>query len=168
MDGISHHELFEFRLIVEPELAARAAERATAGDLAELRRAIKQMEDNAADRKRFVEADVAFHSAIFKASGNRVGQLVFAMTHRGLLTSVATTASLAEIGHAISFHKAIYAAIHGRDPQGARKQMIAHLTDAREVLLRAGSARLDEEILGRIRPIQRASREASVGDEAVR
>jgi GntR family transcriptional repressor for pyruvate dehydrogenase complex len=155
MEGISHHELFEFRLILEPELAARAAERAAASDMAELRRALKLMEDNTADRKTFVEADVAFHSAICKASGNRIGQLVFAMTHKGLLNSVVTTASLAELGHAISFHKAIYAAIHGRDAEGARRQMIAHLMDAREVLLRGGPARLDEEILGRIRPIQR-------------
>src|SRR5271154_6604172 len=38
LDDLSHHELFETRLIVEPELAARAAERATAEDLIGLRR----------------------------------------------------------------------------------------------------------------------------------
>src|SRR5580692_5002462 len=35
LDDISHHELFETRLIVEPELTARAAARATDADLAE-------------------------------------------------------------------------------------------------------------------------------------
>src|SRR5579871_3060171 len=44
LDDLSHHELFETRLIVEPELAARAAERATTEDLAALRKAIKDME----------------------------------------------------------------------------------------------------------------------------
>ena len=34
LDDLSHHELFETRMIVEPELAARAAERATVEDLA--------------------------------------------------------------------------------------------------------------------------------------
>src|SRR5439155_17548637 len=36
LDGISFHELMEARLIVEPELAARAARRATAEDISEL------------------------------------------------------------------------------------------------------------------------------------
>src|ERR1700749_180702 len=40
LDDLSHHELFETRLIVEPELAARAAERATAEDLAVLRNTV--------------------------------------------------------------------------------------------------------------------------------
>src|SRR5580704_1999223 len=44
LDDLSHHELFETRLIVEPELAARAAERATVEDLAGLRQAIMAME----------------------------------------------------------------------------------------------------------------------------
>jgi len=39
----SHHELFETRLIVEPELTARAAERATTEDLNALRGSIAAM-----------------------------------------------------------------------------------------------------------------------------
>src|SRR5216683_4796518 len=52
LDDLSHHELFETRLIVEPELAARAAERATVEDLATLRRAITAMEQSRATRSR--------------------------------------------------------------------------------------------------------------------
>src|SRR5580704_126563 len=44
LDDLSHHELFETRMIVEPELAARAAERATVEDLAGLRQALMAME----------------------------------------------------------------------------------------------------------------------------
>src|ERR1700730_12074086 len=44
LDDRLHHELFETRLIVEPALAARAAERATAEDLSALRNAIFAME----------------------------------------------------------------------------------------------------------------------------
>src|SRR5579872_5242609 len=43
LDDLTHQELFETRLIVEPELAARAAERATASDLAALRQAVSDM-----------------------------------------------------------------------------------------------------------------------------
>src|SRR5271154_3552857 len=44
LDDLSHHELFETRLIVEPELAARAAERATAEDISTLRNAVLALE----------------------------------------------------------------------------------------------------------------------------
>src|SRR5665213_2484133 len=40
LDDLSQHELFETRLMMEPELTARAAERATAEDLSALRNAI--------------------------------------------------------------------------------------------------------------------------------
>src|SRR6202522_448051 len=46
LDDLSHHELFETRLIVEPELAARAAERATAEDLLALRAAVTEMQNS--------------------------------------------------------------------------------------------------------------------------
>src|SRR6478672_12734293 len=44
LNGISFHELMEARVIVEPELAARAATRATPESLARLREAIVGME----------------------------------------------------------------------------------------------------------------------------
>src|SRR5690606_28313344 len=49
LDGITFEELMEARLIVEPKLAARAAERATADDVKALKRAIARMEENAKD-----------------------------------------------------------------------------------------------------------------------
>src|SRR5713226_4550791 len=57
LDDLSHHELFETRMIVEPELAARAAERATTDDLAALRRAIVAMEKACTIQVR-LEADI--------------------------------------------------------------------------------------------------------------
>src|SRR5260370_30761002 len=74
MDGISPHELYEARLVVEPELAARAAKRATADDVSALRNALKGMELNPHDMFRFIELDVSFHEGISRASGNRLFQ----------------------------------------------------------------------------------------------
>jgi hypothetical protein len=59
----------ETRLIVEPELAARAAERATSDALAALRRSIEGMKNERHEHKP-IELDLAFHDAIFQASGN--------------------------------------------------------------------------------------------------
>ena len=47
LDGISFHELMEARIIVEPELAARAASRATQEDIAKLRTCLAEMEKSA-------------------------------------------------------------------------------------------------------------------------
>jgi len=74
LDDLSHFELFETRLIVEPELAARAAERATAEDMAGLRQAIISMERSRNNEER-LEADIAFHDCVFRASGNRICHL---------------------------------------------------------------------------------------------
>ena len=87
LDDLSHHELFETRLIVEPELAARAAERATAEDISTLRNAVLALERSKVTRDR-LEADMAFHNAIFRASGNRICQLLFKGIHRTVLTSM--------------------------------------------------------------------------------
>src|SRR5271156_2959952 len=84
LDDLSHHELFETRLIVEPELTARAAERATAEDLSALRNAVFAMERSKTTRER-LEADMAFHNAVFRASGNRICQLLFRRIHRTVL-----------------------------------------------------------------------------------
>src|SRR6266404_7485271 len=65
LDDLSHHELMETRMIVEPELAARAAERATTEDLVSLRRAIAAMENCRTNQER-LEADLAFHQCIFR------------------------------------------------------------------------------------------------------
>jgi GntR family transcriptional repressor for pyruvate dehydrogenase complex len=88
LDDLSHHELFETRLIVEPELASRAAERATTEDIAALRSAVSAMEKSKNTKER-LSADMAFHDAIFRASGNRICQLLFKRIHRTVLTSFA-------------------------------------------------------------------------------
>src|SRR3954463_12471970 len=55
LDGISFEELMEARLIVEPELAARAAARATPEDILDLSTVHTEMEQSKKDSRRFVE-----------------------------------------------------------------------------------------------------------------
>src|SRR5689334_12013271 len=70
LNGISSHELMEARIIVEPELAARAATRAGEDDLAALRREMSAMEKAETLPVRS-HHDLLFHEAIFHAAGNR-------------------------------------------------------------------------------------------------
>ncbi|MGI9072611.1 MAG: FadR/GntR family transcriptional regulator [Bryobacteraceae bacterium] len=133
LDDLSHHELFETRLIVEPELAARAAERATAEDLVLLRKAIKSLE-NCQTTKERLDADMAFHECIFRAAGNRICHLLFRVVHRTLLTSMTQLAGRVELERPLSYHRAIYTAIYNHDPETARRKMHEHISDAKALL----------------------------------
>jgi GntR family transcriptional regulator, transcriptional repressor for pyruvate dehydrogenase complex len=133
LDDLSHHELFETRLMIEPELTARAAERATAEDISALRNAIFAMERSKSTRER-LNADLAFHEAIFRASGNRICHLLFKGIHRTLLMSMGQLSDRVSIEHPLMFHRRIYAAIRERDPQSARKAMQEHISDARSLM----------------------------------
>jgi GntR family transcriptional repressor for pyruvate dehydrogenase complex len=133
LDDLSHHELFETRLIVEPELAARAAERATTEDLAALRHAIMAMERSSDNRAR-LDADMEFHACIFRASGNRICHLLFAVIHRTILTSMTQLSKRVSVERPLTFHKRIYAAIRDRNADEARRTMHEHISDAQALL----------------------------------
>ena len=148
---ISDEELLEARLIVESELAARAAERATGEDLAAMRRAMKAMEKSTTEQAR-VDADLAFHEGIFRASGNRVCRLIFSVIHRALALSMEKIASRAYVGRPLAFHKEIYSAISSRKPDEARRKMIDHLIDTRIQLLSANTGHADVERAERTTP----------------
>src|ERR1700677_4942597 len=116
LDDLSHHELFETRLIVEPELTARAAERATAEDIAALRSAVSAMEKSKNTKERLT-ADMAFHDAVFRASGNRICQLLFKQIHRTVLTSMSHLSNRVSLEQPLMYHRRIYKAIRERDAE---------------------------------------------------
>ena len=139
LDDLSHHELFETRLIVEPELAARAAERATAEDLLAMRSAVAAMQNSETISDRLA-ADMAFHDTVFRASGNRICQLLFKRIHRTLLNSMSKLSSRVSVDQPLQYHKRIYAAIRSHDAQAARQAMREHILDACALLSSAGDA----------------------------
>jgi GntR family transcriptional repressor for pyruvate dehydrogenase complex len=134
LDGISTHELMEARLIVEPELAAHAAERALPSDLSAIRRELRNMQLSALNAPRFIEHDLAFHQSIFRASGNRVCTLMFSVVHELLEKLMTLTSRLVDPTHTLKLHKRIYSAIARGDAATARSRMQAHLIDAQRLL----------------------------------
>ena len=137
MDSISHEELYQTRLMMEPELAACAAEKATLEHLRHISRAIEAMKEAGNDFQRVIEADVEFHNRIFEAAGSRVCQSVFTVLHRALLESVAITSREVDVSHTLRFHQEIYQAIYDRAPERARQAMREHIEDARAVMRRS-------------------------------
>ena len=136
LNGISFDELMEARLIVEPELAARAAERATDQQIASIGRELDSMRASGGQRL-LVHHDLLFHQAIFQAAGNRLCAQMFAVVHRSLEQLMGMTAQIVDASHTVNLHRRIYRAIARRDGSEARQRTLEHLLDARELLTRA-------------------------------
>jgi len=143
LDGISVQELMEARLIVEPELAAQAAERATEEDLAAIRAEVEAMEQPGLDIEALVGHDLRFHQAIFDAAKNRVCGLMFAVVHLSLRNLITMTSQMVDAEHTLALHRRILNAIRKRDPEEARRRMSEHLLDAR-VLITKATGRMDQ------------------------
>lgn len=135
LDDTSLQELTEMRMLMEPALAAKAAERANSDDIALLRQSIADLEQSKHDRVRLVAADLLFHRAIFQASGNRLTGRLFHIIHRAMLNMMMVTSQLVDLEHTLHFHQPILTAIERRNPELAFRLMTDHLTDAGNLLL---------------------------------
>jgi GntR family transcriptional repressor for pyruvate dehydrogenase complex len=126
----------ETRQLLEPEVAAKAAERASARNLAEVERWLERMKN--ATGKRLVECDSAFHVAIARATGNRM--LVYLVSALADAMQTSRELSLESPGGVeVSFrgHRRILDALRARDPTRARREMRRHLEEV-ERLVRLG------------------------------
>jgi GntR family transcriptional repressor for pyruvate dehydrogenase complex len=150
LDGLSFHELMEARLIVEPELAARAADRATLEDVAELQQVLAEMEKYRLDHARFTEHDLLFHKTIFRIAGNRVCSLMFTVVHQSLERLIHLTSQLVEPEHTLQLHRRIFTAIRRKDADDARRRMAEHLVDARELFQHATALQAQSSLQSRI------------------
>ena len=148
LQGITFDELMEARLIVEPELAARAATRATEADRQALERAIHRMEAGAEGTDSFVESDLEFHRVVSAASGNRVCSMLFTVVHQSLEALIRFTSARAEPGHTIRFHRRILQAIREGDAEAARQRMREHIEDARQLLARGADVQVRTALEG--------------------
>lgn len=113
-------ELFEARLLLEPALAALAAERATPAQAAAMRAAI-----GGADQ---VEADVALHRLVADAAGNALlAAMLESLSTLGRSSRAITAVRPGVRRRTAEDHEAIVAAVERRDPDAARAAMAAHL-----------------------------------------
>lgn len=148
LDGITFDELMEARMIVEPQLAARAAERATPEDLNFMRQAIVRMDESKDDVEQFVASDLEFHQALYDAAGNRVCAMLFTVVHQSLEELLRYTHVLTAPERTNRFHRRIFAAIRRRDPEVAKLRMREHLEDARTLIDRAEASQTRSSIQG--------------------
>lgn len=120
-------DLLEFRRMVEPEVAALAAQCATDKQIAALRESLERQREQAARGIKLGCEDLLFHGLIAQMAGNGVVMLVLD-TLRGLLSDLREQALAGDLPQmTLHAHGAVVQAIAGRDPEAARQAMLAHL-----------------------------------------
>lgn len=129
LQQISVRDLVEARLSVEPQVAALAAERAGAEDLAAMDRAIGgAIETRASGDPRFMPHSVAFHVALAEAARNQVLLFMvnsFMTSFHQALAAVPDAGGMAD--RAIADHRRILRAVRARDGAAARRLMRGHI-----------------------------------------
>src|SRR5574341_1214063 len=130
-------EIFEARMILEPEIASLAAERASPSEVRQLEVVLEEQARQIARGETGVEADSAFHSALARAAKNKV----FLRLNDAMVQSLRETRerSLQIDGRparSLAGHRKILKAIRARDPGKARKAMLEHLEAIERNILR--------------------------------
>ena len=121
-------ELTEARRLIESELAALAAERATAEDLEKIGKHLDEMEAAGDDIERFLSADLAFHIAIAESAHNRILMNALELIRNLTRMWIRQALRLPTVpGEAFRQHKEIFFAIAKKQPEKARAAMTAHL-----------------------------------------
>jgi DNA-binding FadR family transcriptional regulator len=144
--------ILELRISMETEAAWLAAARRTEEQVAELGRALGEMQRALQHGRTSVEADMRFHQLIAEATGNRyfvevLGQLGNTIIPRARLnTPGLDTGRPADYLERVNReHEDIYKAILRMDPEAARAAMRTHLSNSRE-RLREAQQRLESTL----------------------
>ena len=125
--------LVEVREILEVEIAALAAERATEQEIAAMLEAVRVMDESLGNADAFIAADNRFHEALAQATQNAL-ILTLVRSIVNLLSEqrkqIFATAGGPQRGQV--HHKRILASVIKHDPEAARAAMRAHLQQVRE------------------------------------
>jgi DNA-binding FadR family transcriptional regulator len=140
--------VLEVRISLESEAAYLAAIRREEPHLAKMREAMDAMAAAIEAGEDAVESDLAFHSAVAEATGNRHFLALF--TYLGTLliprarfqnAHLQGTSRRDYLERINREHEMIYSAIEQRDPEGARAALRLHLNGSRERLRASGDAK---------------------------
>lgn len=128
-------ELLDFRMMLEPQLAARAAAQVSSAQISEMEQILKRQEARLHAGETTVVEDSEFHYAIALASGNSVVLKVLD-TLMDLLRD-SRQRSLQVEGRpqkSLAAHRRILAAIKRRDAKAAESAMRHHIENVRQIV----------------------------------
>lgn len=129
-------ELLEFRQMLEPGMAARAAEHATPEDIARMEEILDRQERKVRHGSLAIEEDSEFHYRIATAARNSVVLKVVDVVMD--LLRETRSRSLQSEGRprrSMAGHRRILNAIRRRDPEAAEAAMRQHIRDVEKIVL---------------------------------
>ncbi|MBM7570370.1 FadR/GntR family transcriptional regulator [Aquibacillus albus] len=132
LDTEVSRDLLEFRLLLEVEMAGRAATMAKDKDLEMMEEALTLHVDAIESNKPTLESDEKFHKSIALATGNSVLLKVYNFIS-DLINSFKQDLLKVESKHSsLHYHQRIYQAIRSGDEAIAREAMREHILDVTE------------------------------------
>lgn len=120
-------DLYEVRLMVEPKAAAIACLRATEAELAEITALSQRVESLSAAGEDSTEADIAFHSAILRATHNDFIGVMIPLVHQAMSDRRFLGAEGDKATTYIPDHDNITQFLRQRDADGAQAAVLVHL-----------------------------------------
>ena len=144
--GTDHEELLEImeaRSVIEENLAAFAAKRASAEDVARIESALEQMRECIAAGTSILEADMSFHLAVADAARNELlrnaVQLLRNITRQWLSYKVLIPHVAPSV---LKHHETIYRAIAAHDAEAASSAMHTHLEETLRLVIQVVETRV--------------------------
>jgi len=135
--------VIEVRRVLEGEIAALAAERATRAQIAQLRRSLKAIDTAVAQGRDGVAEDLAFHRVIGESTGNPQFRLLLGFLEQYLREGMRITrgneARRGDFMQSVQQeHSAMVEAIAARNPVKARHHATRHILRGEERLVLGG------------------------------
>ncbi len=135
-DRAELRDIVEARRIIEAEIAALAAERATPEEANEIGEAVADFRAATREPARALEADMRFHLALARAAHNETlfnaVQLLRNLMRQWLLLKLQVPEAAARV---LQQHERIYSAVQHKQSARARAEMIDHLTEMGNLLI---------------------------------
>jgi GntR family transcriptional regulator, transcriptional repressor for pyruvate dehydrogenase complex len=132
---------FEARLVIEPQAAAFASQRATARVIQAMKECLDQFveKEKTNDIPAMILADAEFHRLVAQATGNRTLMILMDTIARSLFEGWKATLRIpSRRTKTVREHHAILKAIEEHDQEAAKKAMSNHLKKALSDLAKAG------------------------------
>jgi DNA-binding GntR family transcriptional regulator len=130
-------EIEEVRATLEAMLARRAASRATATDLRDLRLVVVEMRQRVAknDAIGYSDLNARFHHRIWAAADHAIAsRLVGSLKSQSIRLQYQTILRPGRTERSLREHEAIFEALKAHDPELAEESMRAHLAEVQETL----------------------------------
>ena len=131
IDQTDYREIQEFRLLLEPGIAAEAAKKITDEGIEEVRMCIERQEkaQEAWDLDAYLKEDMHFHNILAHFSESNIVIKVMDLLQDLLWLGMNQSGAKTGFHNGIRFHREIFECLKAHDVEGARSTMWCHIHD---------------------------------------